>query len=256
MRMRINGICAPMGRCTPAKSGGGFQINGWRASSRRGSAVRAGVPALTKNASRLLGFDARDTDQDCVRERLPSAVRQQFLLRPEIECPLSIDPRIWPTRFLYYPEVWDAIGRQRPRLIDVDPDCNGGLWLRFEPMKRRLSEHSRSAVLIAVELFAPAETTVGEFPSSLIYSRPDPSTRPAGSVLLGYDVADAGFCSGLSNCGYTDEEVGALRPEWAQRINDYGLLRTPEDAFAFKEISNRRVPEHAPFWVFGLHRLA
>lgn len=119
MRMLINGICAPMVTCIRAKSGGGFQTNGWRASLRRGSAVRAGVPAVTNNASRLLGFDARDTGEDCVREPFPSDVRQKFLLRPEFQCPLSIDPRIWPTRFLYHPEVWDLIGRLRPRLIDV-----------------------------------------------------------------------------------------------------------------------------------------
>lgn len=210
---------------------------------------------MTNPSRRLLGFDARHTDEDCARDPLPSDVRQQLLLRSEVQCPLSIDPHIWPTYFLYYPEAWDALGRQRPRLIDVDSDCSGGLWLSLDRMKRRLSEHVRPAILLAVELLAPAETTVDGFPSSLIYSRPEPSTLPAGSLLLGYDVADGGFWSGLSNCGYSEEDAGRLRPEWAKRIDDHGLLQTQEDAFAFRDISNRRVPEHAPFWVYGLHQV-
>jgi hypothetical protein len=203
----------------------------------------------------MLGFDARHTTEDCATNPLPHDMRRQFLLRPEIERPLSIDPMIWRTHFKYHPGINALLGRQKPRLIDVDPDCSGGLRLSLERMKQRLSEHVRPAVLLAVELFAPEETTVAEFPSSLIYSHADPSVVPAGAVLLGYDVADAGFISGLSNCGYSDEELGELRQEWGEKINDLGLLRTQDDAFAFVEITNRRVPEHAPFWVYGLHRL-
>lgn len=71
------------------------------------------------------------------------------------------------------------------------------------------------------------------------------------SALLGFDVADAGFWSGLSNCGYTTEELARLRPEWSKRINDFGLLQSGGDALTFREVSDRRVPEHAPFWVYS-----
>jgi hypothetical protein len=210
---------------------------------------------VTNSIGRLLGFDARHTDVDCAREPLPSDVRQHLLLLPEVQFPLTIDRHIWPTHFLYYPQVRHLVGPHDPPLIDVDTECPGGLWLSLERMRRCLSEHSRPAVLLAVELFAPAETTVVEFPSSLIYSRPDPSALPAGSLFLGYDVADAGFWSGLSNCGYSEEEARTLRPEWAQRINGHGLFQSKADALAFRAISDRRLREHAPFWVFGLHRL-
>jgi hypothetical protein len=222
----------------------------WRRALYEIQPYTVGVTALP---SRLLGFDARSIDAE--RTPWPLDMRQKYSLRPEIECPLSVDTMVWPTYFLYQPEVWDLLGRPRPPLIGVDPDCSGGLWLSLDRMKRRLSEHARSALLLAVELFAPEETTVAEFPSSLIYSQADPSILPASSVPLGYDVADAGFISGLSNCGYTDEELEALRPECATRINDFGLLQTLGDAFAFVGVSNRRVPEHAPFWVYGLHRV-
>ncbi len=203
--------------------------------------------------SRLLGFDARNIDSE--RTPWPLDMRQEYSLRPEIECPLSVDTVVWPTYFSYHSELDDLLGREPTSLIDSDPDCSGGLWLSLDRMKRRLYERARPAMLLAVELFAPAETTVREFPSSLIYSQLDPLILPTGSLLLGYDVADAGFCSGLSNCGYSDEETRTPRPEWAKRINDFGLLRTQEGAVAFIEISNQRVPEHAPFWVYGLHRM-
>jgi hypothetical protein len=108
-----------------------------------------------------------------------------------------------------------------------------------------------------VELLAPQNTTANEFPSSLIsFPKLEPDRIPEDSVMLGYDVADAGFWSGLSNCGYTQSELERLRPEWSMRINDFGLLRSESDALAFKNISDQRVPEHAPFWVYRLHRLS
>jgi hypothetical protein len=165
---------------------------------------------------RILGFDARETDEELGRTPMSEEVRERFLLRPEIPCPLSIDRLIWPTHFSY---------------------------------------HTRPATSIAVELFAPLETTVEQFPSSLIYRIPNPRILSMGTTFLGYDVADAGFWSGLSNCGYDEVDLSALRQEWARRINDQGLLITMSDALEFKELSNIRVSEHAPFWVYGIHRL-
>src|SRR6266849_4877904 len=54
---------------------------------------------------------------------------------------------------------------------------------------------------------------------------------------------------------YSEEERQRLRPEWQTRVNDLGLLTSTEGGIKFKEISNTRVPEHAPFWVYRLHRL-
>jgi hypothetical protein len=68
-------------------------------------------------------------------------------------------------------------------------------------------------------------------------------------------VADSGFWSGLSNCGYSEEDRARLRPEWQSKINDFGLLKSEQDAIIFKEMTDARVPEHAPFWVYKLSRL-
>jgi hypothetical protein len=74
--------------------------------------------------------------------------------------------------------------------------------------------------------------------------------------LLGYDVADDVFLSGLSNCGYTDDEKSALRPKWAPHLNKYHLFDDANIAYEFKTIADARVCEHAPFFVFGIYLLS
>ncbi len=70
--------------------------------------------------------------------------------------------------------------------------------------------------------------------------------------LLGYDVADHGLTSGLSNCGYDTTEKPDWQRRWVRRLNDHGLLTTIDDAEAFAEACDARVSEHAPFFVYGL----
>jgi hypothetical protein len=72
-------------------------------------------------------------------------------------------------------------------------------------------------------------------------------------TLLGYDVADPGI-SGLTNCGYDGRDV-ELKAAWGPRLNEHHLLTTLDDAFAFRNVTNARVVEHAPFFVFGLWRI-
>jgi hypothetical protein len=74
--------------------------------------------------------------------------------------------------------------------------------------------------------------------------------------FLGYDIADAGDISGLSNCGYEGGELASLRPTWAPRLNDHGLLSDLSDAISFRSASDKRVPEHAPFQVYGIWLVA
>lgn len=203
---------------------------------------------------RLLGFDAREDKEESLSTPVPEAVREQMFLRPEIEFVLSVDRHIWPSVFRYpRPKGFPEIGAS---LLEVDSDCDGYLWLGLERMRQRVEEGHREAVLIAVELLAPADATVDDFPSPLIYSTPSPMGVPESSVVLGYDVADSGNWSGLSNCGYGIEERAALRSKWQGRLNDFGLLDAERDALEFRELADVRVPEHAPFWVYRHSRLS
>lgn len=70
--------------------------------------------------------------------------------------------------------------------------------------------------------------------------------------VLGYDVADAYQVSGLVNCGYALEAKSALKEVWAPRLTADGLIASAEWAEEFVSIANRRVAEHAPFFVYEL----
>jgi hypothetical protein len=74
----------------------------------------------------------------------------------------------------------------------------------------------------------------------------------------GYDVADYWMLSGLTNCGYKpeeEEEAASPAPVWGPRLNDWHLFADPDDAETFADVMDKRVPEHAPFYAFGLYQL-
>ena len=73
--------------------------------------------------------------------------------------------------------------------------------------------------------------------------------------LLGYDVADYYLMSGLANCGYSPEEAESLAPAWAARLNEWHLFGNPGDATTFAAVTAERVPEHAPFFAYGIYLL-
>lgn len=96
--------------------------------------------------------------------------------------------------------------------------------------------------LVAIRAFDPRAFTEGA----------GTETLEPGFATLGFDVADSGWTSGLSNCGYWPAEVAQLRALWRGRLNDHGLLVSYEAAEEFRASCDKRVPEHAPFFVFEL----
>lgn len=73
--------------------------------------------------------------------------------------------------------------------------------------------------------------------------------------LLGYDVADCDLLGGLANCGYAPEEAASLASALAPLLNEWHLFDNPEDATAFAGVTAERVPEHAPFFGYGIYQL-
>lgn len=206
---------------------------------------------------RLLGFDARETPADCIASPIPDDVREELLLRSEIECPFSVDRHIWPSHFLYHPEVRQLLQpSQRYTLIEADPDCHGGLWPNLARMRQKLRDNVRDAIVIAIEFLITPDCSTHDFPWELINAQLDPVSLPETTVQLGFDVAAVGpSWSALSNCGYLVEERQALRPLWKHRINDFGLLKSQADATEFKAMADNRVPGHGPFCIYQLYRL-
>ncbi|HEX2873610.1 MAG TPA: hypothetical protein VHP33_20265 [Polyangiaceae bacterium] len=77
-------------------------------------------------------------------------------------------------------------------------------------------------------------------------------TPPEGWLLLGYDVCDASLLSGLTNCGYSPAERDELARVWGTRLNRWHLLEGMVAAEDFRALSDKRVPEHAPFQVVAV----
>jgi hypothetical protein len=204
----------------------------------------------------LLGFDARELWLDVEREWGASR-RGLYLLREDVRKPLAMDTLVWPSLF---GEGLPESGCERLALREASGwgwrGPNAPLWDDLERMRGCLA--SLGAVreaphgLIAVSWYWDGRPPEGSWPGGPYRERMVPPTRDEGWRFLGFDIADGGFISGLTNCGYTGEDTPALRRQWAGHLNEHHLLEDLEQALAFRDLSDRRVPEHAPFFVFGL----
>ncbi|HET8679562.1 MAG TPA: hypothetical protein VFM39_05540 [bacterium] len=159
---------------------------------------------------------------------------------------------------MVWPTVFDAPDVEHLKLDDEglgsaglpSPPWTGyaqDLWEDLPRLEEALragwGSHPRHCRIIAVSV-------VGEW-----RARVPPVTPPAvseGWSLLGFDVSDGFLLSGLANCGYQDNEIGALRDRWVPRLNTHHLFESVVDADEFRQVSNERVKEHAPFFVYGL----
>lgn len=212
---------------------------------------------------RLFRFDIRLYKDDYVDTFWSAEHRNRYLLRPEVEWPLSIDPLVWPSVFFSKP----ASDFDRYATIEVDMKVdNGNYWLNLEQMRTHYQMHRQPGtwgVFVAVHLFSeqPLDEDVryytlpGDILCGVELKDTVPGELPPGSEFLGYDIADPGRISGLANCSYTPEEKQQLAPLWQPSMNSSGLLKDLEKAIGFKELCDKRVPEHAPFWIWGISRL-
>jgi hypothetical protein len=208
---------------------------------------------MTAYHSRLLGFDVRLSSEEYLSAHWNEESRLLYLLRPAVEWPLSVDTVVLPS--VFFPKVYGT-----EVMIPVDPETETyGYWLNLQAMRVAFSKgwkRSTRGIFIGIHLVAAEGLTSDQFGSRVLEAHPAPQECPKGSDLLGYDVADSGLTSALCSCGYiTREEKNRWQAEWEQHLNGFGLLKTQDLALEFRETSDRRVPEHAPFYVFGLWKL-
>ena len=211
---------------------------------------------------RLIQFDVRLRADDYVSSFWDQKDRNIYLLRPQTEWPLSVDPLIWPS--VFYSEIFREATNLPYGSIEVDPSTDDGqYWLNLDHMKAHYETHKRpenQGVFVAIHLFSEKalDSNFISYSSgncALVLGETNPSECPSGCEFLGYDVADASRISGLANCSYTDLERRQLEQVWSSRLNSYGLLKTLEDAVEFRQVCDKRVAEHAPFWIFGISKL-
>jgi len=175
-----------------------------------------------------IGFDLRSIvpDPNWTVDR-----RTRFLLRRDVPSVRSVDPLVW----------------VRPLELPPSPKVMG-LWSNLSGLfvaARALERASAVAVQITV-LGEDGRTAENVDPIVPAVEKYDP---------VGYDVADRGLLSGLTNCGYTPDDAASLAPVWAPLLNEWHLFDNPEDATAYASITAKRVPEHAPFFAYGIYQL-
>ena len=193
----------------------------------------------------LLGFDAREMWLD-PQDYWPDSRKKIGLLRYDVIRPLSIDTSVWR-------DVFDAdTSLQRPQWMG--PILWDNLATLQEFMDTIWSERTLPYWIIAVTL---QEDVCANEDLQEWYARASniiPSLRDPAWALLGYDVCDKWLLSGLSNCGYgtNEAEIQILRDTYASDLNEHHLFHSIEPATAFRMLSDERVQEHAPFFVFGI----
>ncbi len=189
----------------------------------------------------LLGFDIRVNNLDLWgKER-----RDIYLLRKDVEIPKSVDGDVW-----HMSKTINSILKKES--LEKNWDFNlimdlNGLIEKFQ----KANEPNSSLIAISVisnSLDAPmasAERIVSPLKKMEHFALFD---------FLGYDVADEWQTSGLMNCGYLPEEIEELQ-KFAPKLNEHHLFAFVDDAISFKSVSDVRVPEHAPFYVYGLYKI-
>lgn len=168
---------------------------------------------------------------------------------------------------MVWPSVFNVGLLERPAFVGFYQDC----WQSLGALRAqldvgaagRLPASSVVALDVQIDLCTPAEKATWQ----RLLSGFDPTTgskaaldtaepaAPEGSWrFLGFDVADQWGLSALTNCGLDPrvDDVEELRRRWGERLDEHHLFNDRLDAIGFKQLSDRRVPEHAPFFVFGL----
>ncbi len=198
----------------------------------------------------LIGFDAREAGE--CDPRWDDARRGRYLLRADVARPLSVDRLAWPS-LADVGHGRSLSGEERERL---GIGWNGRLWASLDRMTGYLDEQGADpaeSVLVAVGWVSRVgftDTAKGPHPI-----RPSQrSRRKAGTCSATTSRTDG--CS-------ADSPTADTRPKRASGCAGSGLPSSTTStcsaigrpAFAFAEVTNARVPEHAPFHVFSLYRL-
>ena len=198
------------------------------------------------NEEQLLGFDIREmwSQMDATWSE---SRKDTYLLRTDVTKVLSVDSIVWPKVVLGV----DKNVRAPTQWRDV------GLWENLQQLREYLQQN-RDAVqrpyqVIGITLLQDA-LPVQEQEIWTWLAPTVPASLNKEWTFLGYDIADEGFISGLTNCGYGASELH-LRDGWRPYLNDWHLFTEREQAIKFKRMTDQRVAEHAPFCVYGLYSL-
>jgi hypothetical protein len=193
----------------------------------------------------LLGYDAR-TISVAWMSLWTDEIRRRFLIKSDVEMPLSVDTLIWPSVFDWGEGAGMPDSERRRLLLTGGLPATGAehnwwkLWSDQSRMDTALTD-------LLDEAFRPFwRIAVG-------IADCDAPRRAVDLEFLGYDVADGGMISGLTNCAYDDDEIAAYSA-WSSELNVFHLFDDWKAADRFRCAADSRVPEHSPFSVYALWR--
>ena len=198
------------------------------------------------NEEQLLGFDIREmwSQMDVT---WPESRKASYLLRADVTKVLSVDSHVWPRVVLGVEKNVRAPSQWR----DL------GLWDNLHHLQEYLRQNAntiqRPYQVIGITLLRNA-LPVPEQEMWASLAPTVPASLNKEWAFLGYDVADEGFISGLSDCGYEADELH-LRTGWELALNEWHLFTQRKQAIKFQRITDQRVDEHAPFCIYGLYSL-
>ncbi len=184
----------------------------------------------------------------------PSSRRDEYLLLPTLDVPLSADPRVWPL----------VEGNPIAKRLFEDYTCgpfeapNGLNVFRPGPEFRHAVGALRAGDGHVVALSVTRDVAKALIRRHAILSDDAENGRVCNTVAataIGYDVCDQTLLSGLMNCGIAADERARLRTKFASLLNKYGLFDSSADAEAFSAEISRAVPEHGEFFAVCLRTI-
>ncbi|KAB2892720.1 MAG: hypothetical protein F9K28_11280 [Bacteroidetes bacterium] len=184
----------------------------------------------------LIGFDIREMEYS-YQDSWSQDRKETFLIIGNIIKPLSTDRDVWNSIFTMY----ENLKQNLPSW--TNPWEN--LFEMTSYTDKIWKDHWKPSWIIGITLLSGVNL--------IAYDHVIPSGLEKNWMFLGYDVSDKYLLSGLTNCGYKPEEISLLKNKWKNHLNKYHLFDDPESATQFTNIANQRVPEHAPFNVYGLY---
>jgi hypothetical protein len=209
----------------------------------------------------LVGFDARVVSRSFESE-WPRKRCDTYLFKEPGGVPLSADPSVLPTVFDsgsssfvagHVPDKSRWGGMDMPDWIGI----SSPLWSNLEELQDYVHAHttpSRHVYFIA--LSKVRTPSLPDLPTWPYLQEVAPKCINKRWSLLGYDVlGTSSLVSGLTNCSYTSAERAEAMTLWGRYINEHHLFRSIKRGVMCVEWTNRRIPEHAPFWLCGLYRV-
>ena len=191
----------------------------------------------------VIGFDVREMWLEPEALTVHENWKDIFLLRKQIKKVLTTG-NSWPSVF----DVDDQLDE-----LDV-PRWHGGLKNNLQKMEDYVTmgwgSQWKPCWITAVTKLVDSEW------KQMMHQEGypiNPRDLDENWTLLGYDVSNEWLLSGLSGLGYYPEEVQTLGKNWGRYLNEYHLLTDLQQAIDFQKMTDERVADHAPFFVYGLY---